>query len=122
MSLDRTLDLPALARIARAVPAQTQAPDLELAASPVAGKHVLVVGINYAPEPTGIAPYTTGLAEHLAQTAASVEVFTGLPHYPSWDVPRAYRRWLRRREDRGGGPRRRPHHHLPSPPSAGEEG
>ena len=35
---------------------------------PVAGKHVLVVGINYAPEPTGIAPYTTGLAEHLAQS------------------------------------------------------
>ena len=102
MSLDRTLDLPALARIGRALPAQTAAPDLELAASPVAGKHVLVVGINYAPEPTGIAPYTTGLAEHLAQTAASVEVFTGLPHYPSWDVPRPYRRRLRTDEVVGG--------------------
>ena len=70
-------------RALRAVPARAGGPpQLETAVSPVAGKHVLVVGINYAPEPTGIAPYTTGLAEHLAQTAASVEVFTGLPHYP----------------------------------------
>ena len=28
---------------------------------------VLIVGLNYAPEPIGIEPYTTGLAEHLAQ-------------------------------------------------------
>ena len=27
---------------------------------------VLIVGINYRPEPTGIGPYTAGLAEHLA--------------------------------------------------------
>ena len=118
MSLDRTLDLPALARIGRAFPAQTAAPDLELAASPVAGKHVLVVGINYAPEPTGIAPYTTGLAEHLAQTAASVEVFTGLPHYPSWDVPRAYRRRLRTNELVGGVHVRRLKHFVPASQSA----
>ncbi|WP_088287776.1 WcaI family glycosyltransferase [Kineosporia sp. A_224] len=58
---------------------------------PLTDRHALVVGINYAPEPTGIAPYTTGLAEHLAQHAASVTVLTGVPHYPQWRVPAAYR-------------------------------
>ncbi len=60
----------------------------------VKGRNVLIVGINYWPEPTGIAPYTTGMAEHLAKHAASVEVLTGLPCYPSWTVPAAYRRGL----------------------------
>jgi hypothetical protein len=27
---------------------------------------VLITGINYCPEPSGIGPYTAGLAEHLA--------------------------------------------------------
>ena len=58
----------------------------------LAGKHVLVVGINYAPEPTGIAPYTTGVAEQLARSGAAVTVLTGLPHYPSWNVPVGHRR------------------------------
>ena len=57
------------------------------------GKHVLLVGINYAPEPTGIAPYTTGMAEHLAQFATSVTVLTGMPHYPNWDLDPAHK-WV----------------------------
>ena len=60
--------------------------------------NVLVIGINYAPEPTGIAPYTTGVAEELARHARSVTVLAGLPHYPSWTVPQAYRRRHRTEE------------------------
>jgi acetyltransferase-like isoleucine patch superfamily enzyme/glycosyltransferase involved in cell wall biosynthesis len=56
------------------------------------GANVLVIGINYSPEPTGIAPYTTGVAEQLAGQAADVTVLTGLPHYPAWSVPTVYRR------------------------------
>ncbi len=67
------------------------APEILSRPHPLAGRHVLVVGINYAPEPTGIAPYTTGLAEHLARHAESVVVLTGVPHYPQWRVPPAYR-------------------------------
>ncbi len=52
---------------------------------------MLVIGINYSPEPTGIAPYTTGMAEQLAAPARSVTVLTGVPHYPDWRVPRADR-------------------------------
>jgi colanic acid biosynthesis glycosyl transferase WcaI len=45
---------------------------------------VVILGINYAPEPTGIAPYTTGLAVGLARRGHEVLVLTGYPHYPYW--------------------------------------
>lgn len=56
------------------------------------GLEVLIIGVNYAPEPTGIAPYTTGLAEGLTQRGHRVRVLTSFPHYPQWsyqgEVPR----------------------------------
>jgi colanic acid biosynthesis glycosyl transferase WcaI len=45
---------------------------------------VVILGINYAPEPTGIAPYTSGLAIGLAERGHEVLVLTGQPHYPYW--------------------------------------
>ncbi len=45
---------------------------------------VAILGINYAPEPTGIAPYTTGLAVGLTKRGHEVRVLTGYPHYPQW--------------------------------------
>jgi len=45
---------------------------------------VAILGINYAPEPTGIAPYTTGLAKGLVDRGHDVRVLTGFPHYPQW--------------------------------------
>jgi glycosyltransferase involved in cell wall biosynthesis len=59
----------------------------------------LVIGINYAPEPTGSAPYTAGLAEMIAEFA-HVEVVAGVPHYPAWQVDPGYRWRLRTRESR----------------------
>jgi len=52
---------------------------------------ILIVGLNYWPETTGIAPYTTGLAEGLAARGHDVKVLTGLPHYPAWRVADEYR-------------------------------
>ncbi len=43
----------------------------------------ILVGINYAPEPTGNAPYTTDLSKGLA-SAGVTRVITGIPHYPWW--------------------------------------
>jgi glycosyltransferase involved in cell wall biosynthesis len=65
---------------------------------PLTGRHALLVGINYAPEPTGIAPYTTGMAEHLAEHARTVTVLTGMPHYPTWRLESQYRWRLRCRQ------------------------
>jgi colanic acid biosynthesis glycosyl transferase WcaI len=45
---------------------------------------VVILGINYAPELTGIAPYTTGIAMGLVERGHEVLVLTGHPHYPHW--------------------------------------
>jgi colanic acid biosynthesis glycosyl transferase WcaI len=85
---------------------------------PLAGRSVCVVGMNYAPEHTGIAPYTTGLAEIAAELGANVEVLTGVPHYPSWSPSPEYRWRLRAGESRNGVTVRRARHFVPSKPSA----
>jgi glycosyltransferase involved in cell wall biosynthesis len=64
----------------------------------LADAHVLIVGINYAPEVTGIAPYTSGMAEHLAGVVGSLTVMTGVPHYPAWKVPDGHSRKRRQRQ------------------------
>lgn len=56
---------------------------------------VLFVGINFSPEVTGIAPYTAQAAAFLAASGASVEVFTGIAHYPEWQ-PTEAPAWRRR--------------------------
>lgn len=45
---------------------------------------VLVWGINYAPESTGIGPYNALLCEHLRNAGHDVEMVTAFPYYPSW--------------------------------------
>jgi hypothetical protein len=45
---------------------------------------LLILGHNYAPELTGIGPYTTELAGHLAASGHSVTVLTTFPHYPRY--------------------------------------
>jgi len=79
---------------------------------------VLLFGINYLPEETGIAPYTAGLAEYLAGRGHEVTVVTGLPHYPAWRVFDGYRwrTWLR--EERNGVDLRRRWHYVPGKQSA----
>lgn len=82
----------------------TQEPDVAAATSLSRNERlrVLLVGINYAPEHTGIAPYTTALAEHLTRIGHGVTVLTGMPHYPAWRVGPGYERRLARRERRNG--------------------
>lgn len=50
-------------------------------------KRILLIALNYDPEPTGSAPYITRLARHLAGQH-SLTVVTGHPHYPSWRIRR----------------------------------
>jgi glycosyltransferase involved in cell wall biosynthesis len=79
---------------------------------------VLAVGINFGPEHTGIAPYTTQLCEYLVDRGASVSVFTGVPHYPSWTVDPDHRLRLRSVERAERLEIRRLRHHLPARQSA----
>ena len=52
---------------------------------------VVIVGLHYAPEHSGNAPYTTGLARHLAAAGLGVTAVVGYPHYPQWRVYPGYR-------------------------------
>ena len=66
------------------------------------GSHITIVTQYYWPEHVGIAPYSTRLAEHLAERGAAVNVVTAMPHYPSWRIePDRYRRLDLHEERRG---------------------
>ncbi len=81
------------------------------------GRHIAVVGMNYAPESTGIAPYTAGLAEMLVHDGAAVTVLTGVPHYPSWTLDPEYRWRMRSHEERNGVTVIRARHYVPARPN-----
>ena len=75
--------------------------------------NVLLISINYWPEESGIGPYSTGIAEHLARAGHDVTVLTGMPHYPQWAVEPAYRGKWRLREERNGVQIVRRRHYIP---------
>ncbi|CAM3594259.1 glycosyltransferase [Smaragdicoccus niigatensis] len=77
---------------------------------------ITIIGANYAPEPTGIAPYTTGMAEGLAAAGHEVTVVTSYPHYPAWNQPEGVPR--RSTEMRNGVRVERLRHYVPEEPSA----
>jgi len=79
---------------------------------------ILVIGINYAPERTGVAPFNTGLCEHLATQSHEVKVITGFPYYPEWRVADGYRGRLYQRERINNVEVRRVWHFVPRRPSA----
>lgn len=78
---------------------------------------VKIVGINYFPEVTGIAPYTTGMAEGLAAFGHEVSVVTGLPHYPEWRIYDGYGSRRTYRETLNGVTIERLRHYVPEKPS-----
>jgi colanic acid biosynthesis glycosyl transferase WcaI len=75
---------------------------------------VLLIGINFAPETTGIAPYSAGLTEELARRGHRVRALTAHPHYPQWRFDGVPSR--RTRESRRGVVVERFRHRLPSSP------
>ena len=45
---------------------------------------ILICGINYAPELTGVGKYTGEMAEALAALGHEIYVVTAPPFYPDW--------------------------------------
>jgi colanic acid biosynthesis glycosyl transferase WcaI len=78
---------------------------------------ILVLGINYAPERTSVAPFTTGLCEHLAANGNKVTVVTAFPYYPEWHVWDGYRGSLYRKECINSVTVHRVAHYVPRKPS-----
>jgi len=51
---------------------------------------ILVYGLNYAPELTGIGKYTAELCSWLTSRGHIVKVIAGHPYYPDWAVAESY--------------------------------
>ncbi len=60
---------------------------------------ILVYGINYSPELTGIGKYTGEMVEWMARQGHEVRVITAPPYYPEWKVGTGYSAWRYRREE-----------------------
>ena len=60
---------------------------------------ILVYGINYSPELTGIGKYTGEMVEWMAREGHEVRVITAPPYYPQWKVGARYSAWRYRREE-----------------------
>ena len=52
---------------------------------------LLIYGINYYPELTGIGKYTGEMGAWFAKQGHNIEVITALPYYPEWNVHKAYK-------------------------------
>ncbi len=64
---------------------------------PTHSLRILIYGLNFAPELTGIGKYTGEMAAWLAERGHTVRVVTSPPYYPAWSVfdgyhPRLYAR------------------------------
>jgi colanic acid biosynthesis glycosyl transferase WcaI len=54
---------------------------------------ILVYGINYTPELTGVGKYTGEMAEWLAAQGHDVRAITAPPYYPDWKIGSTYQGW-----------------------------
>ncbi|SDO27250.1 Glycosyltransferase involved in cell wall bisynthesis [Cryobacterium flavum] len=75
-----------------------------------------MIGLNYLPERTGIAPYTSALAGGLQARGMKVDVFSAHPHYPEWRIHPGFGSWTTH-DTVGGVPVRRLRHYVPARPS-----
>jgi len=78
---------------------------------------ILILGLNYAPENIGIAVYTTGMAEYLAEQGHEVQVVAGQPYYPSWNIMSGHNAWLYKKSNENGVKITRVPHYIPSKPT-----
>ena len=65
---------------------------------------ILIYGLNYAPELTGIGKYTGEMSSWLAARGHEVRVVTAPPYYPAWSIREDYRGRLYRTEKIPGEP------------------
>ena len=54
-------------------------------------KIITIIGVNYYPEDTAIGLYTSQLAEFFKNKGFEVNVVTGFPYYPSWEIKAEYK-------------------------------
>lgn len=68
-------------------------------------KRLLLIGGNYAPEPTGIGKFNGEMMNWLVNNGYDCTVITSYPYYPQWEVQKPYDRqksWYRKEETSDG--------------------
>lgn len=63
---------------------------------------ILMIGLNFQPEMTGIGKYSGEMAAYLARNGHQVRMVTTPPYYPFWKVQPGYHGWEYRRETWSG--------------------
>ena len=60
-------------------------------------KKVILISYNYYPELTGIGKYNTEFCEYLVEKGYEVQVITGYPYYPNWELQKGYKNnWFKK--------------------------
>lgn len=54
---------------------------------------ILIYGINFSPELTGIGKYTGEMTDWMHNNGVDVRVITAPPYYPEWKVAKGYRKY-----------------------------
>lgn len=80
-------------------------------------RKVLIYGLNYAPELTGIGKYSAEMAESLAEAGYEVRVVCAPPYYPEWQIGAGHSAWRYRTEQRAAVRVQRAPVWVPSRPS-----
>jgi colanic acid biosynthesis glycosyl transferase WcaI len=75
---------------------------------------ILIYGINYAPELTGIGKYTSEMCEYLVMRGYEVTMITAFPYYPEWKIPEEYRNKILLKERHNGVTVKRSYLYVPS--------
>jgi colanic acid biosynthesis glycosyl transferase WcaI len=75
---------------------------------------ILVWGINYSPEVTGIAPYNRAMCDHFLAQGHEVRMLTSFCYYPAWQKLPGDAGKLFRTDDVDGVPVHRVWHYVPA--------
>lgn len=78
---------------------------------------ILIVGLNFAPEPTGVGKYTGEMAAWLADRGHTIAIITAPPYYPYWKIEPGYSGWLWKSEQLDGCNVRRCPIYVPTHPT-----
>lgn len=79
---------------------------------------ILLYGINYSPELTGVGKYSGEMGRWLASQPHDIRVITAPPYYPDWQVSAGYRAWWYSHRSEAGVSVYRCPLYVPSQPSA----
>lgn len=59
---------------------------------------VLIQGINYSPEQTGMGKFTSGMVNYMVQRGIRCTVITSFPFHPEWKVEKPYKNTFYKKE------------------------